>query len=180
MMLSQTNIKQRLILNTLDSINIQGEDEFYFISEDHEGLLLSSLKMFRDNIITGIGPKLYRYSCNDKKYHVHLSNQSLPKSYCSTHPHSIYAQVFAETGILGGIPLVILFLILLFTLSKQTIAIFSMKNRMTRFQLLLIICIFLNLIPLIPSYNFFNNWISVVYYLPIGFLIYSINQQKKL
>ena len=29
--------------------------------------------------------------------------------------------------------------------------------------------IFVNLFPFLPSGNFFNNWLSILYFLPIGF-----------
>ena len=34
--------------------------------------------------------------------------------------------------------------------------------------------IFVNLWPLIPSGNFFNNWLSIIMFFPIGFYIFSI------
>jgi hypothetical protein len=37
---------------------------------------------------------------------------------------------------------------------------------------------FVSLFPLAPSGNFFNNWLSFVYYYPIAFYIYSINKSK--
>ena len=44
--------------------------------------------------------------------------------------------------------------------------------------LCLITLFIINLFPLIPSGNFFNNWSSMVFYYPIGF--YLFNEQRKL
>ena len=102
-MLSQTNIKQRVIFNTFESFNFNSVDGTYFISKEHQGMILSSIEMFKNNIISGIGPKMYRYECDNKKYFVQLTNKDNYKSYCSTHPHNIYVQLLAETGLFGGL-----------------------------------------------------------------------------
>ena len=80
-------------------------------------MLLSSLKMFKQNIFTGVGPKMYRYECKNEEYFIQLSNETDFQGYCSTHPHNIYAQLFAETGILGG--LTISFFFFNFTISNH-------------------------------------------------------------
>ena len=33
------------------------------------------------------------------------------------------------------------------------------------------ILIFINLFPFSPSGSFFNNWLSIIYFLPLGFYI---------
>ena len=45
---------------------------------------------------------------------------------------------------------------------------------------LLLSAIFINIWPLIPSGNFFNNWLSMLYFYPIGFYLYfkSVNEKK--
>jgi hypothetical protein len=40
--------------------------------------------------------------------------------------------------------------------------------------------IFVTLWPIIPSGNFFNGWLNIIYYLPIGFLIWSLNKRFKI
>ena len=37
----------------------------------------------------------------------------------------------------------------------------------------LIICFFLTFFPFLPTLNFFNNWINIIYYLPLGFYLYE-------
>ena len=44
-------------------------------------------------------------------------------------------------------------------------------------------CFFIiNLMPFIPSGSFFNNWMSIMFYFPLGFWLYIHSQieQKKL
>ena len=44
----------------------------------------------------------------------------------------------------------------------------------------ILLSIFINLWPLAPSGNFFNNWLSMMYFYPIGFYLYfkHINEKK--
>ena len=39
---------------------------------------------------------------------------------------------------------------------------------------ILVALVIINLWPLAPTGNFFNNWLSILYYLPVGFLIYNL------
>ena len=32
--------------------------------------------------------------------------------------------------------------------------------------------------PFIPTGNFFSNWLNVVYYLPVGFLLFSFDKKN--
>ena len=50
---------------------------------------------------------------------------------------------------------------------------------MTNYRLCLLICVFINLWPLAQTGNFFNNWISIIYYLPIGFIISDYKDKLK-
>ena len=36
--------------------------------------------------------------------------------------------------------------------------------------------LFLSLFPFIPTSNFYNNWLNVIYYLPVCFIIYNQNK----
>ena len=42
----------------------------------------------------------------------------------------------------------------------------------------LLFAIFLTLFPFIPTGNFFNNWLSCLYFIPIGFLLYVSYKEK--
>ena len=39
--------------------------------------------------------------------------------------------------------------------------------------------VFINLWPIIPSGNFFNNWLSMIYFYPIGFYLYFKYKNEK-
>ena len=37
---------------------------------------------------------------------------------------------------------------------------------------------FINLFPIAQNGDFFNNWLSIVYFYPVGFLIWSLKKNK--
>jgi hypothetical protein len=42
----------------------------------------------------------------------------------------------------------------------------------------LLSCFIITLWPFTPTGNFFGNWLNIIYYLPAGFFLYSINNRK--
>ena len=50
---------------------------------------------------------------------------------------------------------------------------FLKKIYLSNFQIGLYIAIFITLFPFSPTGNFFNNYISIIHFIPLGFLIYS-------
>ena len=55
-------------------------------------------------------------------------------------------------------------------------ALFEKKYLYNDFQVCLLAAIFITIWPFAPSGNFFNNWISIVYYFPVGFLLWSLKK----
>ena len=49
---------------------------------------------------------------------------------------------------------------------------------LTDYEICLIACFISTLWPLLPSNNLFNNWINIVYFLPVGFYLSHINKNK--
>ena len=99
------------------------------------------------------------------------------KLKCSTHPHSTYFQILSDTGIFAFIFVMIFFI---FVLKKNIKILF--KKKLNNFDLcfyFLNVGIILNLFPLIPSGNFYNNWLSLILFYPFGLWLY-INQKIKI
>ena len=92
---------------------------------------------------------------------------------CTTHPHNLYLEFLAELGLVG----------FFFLLSVLIYSIFHLlmlvKKKLTRkldkkeiCQFLVLINIFMVIIPIFPSGSYFNNWMLILSYLPIGFYLY--------
>ena len=134
---------------------------FSYIHDQH---YRTAIKVFKDNIFLGSGPKTFRYLCNKDEYNVG------PDS-CSTHPHNTYIQLLAETGIFSFL---IVILVFLYFLSLSISELFFRKKIFSNnLQTCMICCILVNLWPLSPSGNFFNNWLNIIYFFPVGFYILS-------
>lgn len=157
----------KIVINEIaNSINFKDHQSFYhykefnFLPNSHENLLITSYYIFQDHIFFGAGPKMFRYLC---------SNYSNKENSCSTHPHNTYFQLMAETGIIGT------FLVLLFFLTSL---LNTYRNRYNFFKASIYIMIVINFWPLITTGSFFNNWLSILYFIPIGFILKDFDIKK--
>ena len=102
------------------------------------------------------------------------------KNGCNTHPHNILFQFLSELGLVGLLFLFVAFYFLIKKISLIIIKKIKNKNLPSNEHLLFftLLGLSLNLFPLFPSGNFFNNWLSVVFYFYVGFLIYTLKKNK--
>ena len=162
-------------LNLVSALENRSIYELRLFSDPHQTLYKTSLKMFLDKPLVGVGPKMFRVECSDSKYN--LSDKNF--SSCSTHPHNTYIQLLAETGIIGFLIVSVIYLIII----KNILNIYISAKHNEKyseyidFQISLLLGFFILLFPLLPSLNFFNNWINILHYLPIGFYLYAIDKK---
>ena len=131
-------------------------------------LYRSGYEIFKDYPIFGTGVKGFRYLCRNKIYILEKNDG------CSTHPHNTYVQILVSNGIVGFALIFFAFIYILREIFKCKKKL-SSKNIFDKYELskgIMLSAIFINLWPLIPSGNFFNNWVSMIYFYPIGFYFY--------
>jgi hypothetical protein len=151
---------------------IKSSNKPLIFSSAHDSLIRTAFKMFLDQPIFGHGPKMFRVICKDKKYKVGIKP-------CHNHPHNFYIQLLAETGITGFLFLFSSLCYVFYLTSKQFKSIiFRQKRPLTDYQVCLLAGILISLWPLSPNGNFFNNWLMIVYSLPVGFYLQSIYSKK--
>lgn len=155
-----SQIKQRVFLlndkiSYIDKLSV-------FYKDNYKDFHVTSFKIFYDNKIIGSGVKTFRELCKEQKY-------SYGTRPCSTHPHNFYIQILSETGVLGFLIISIFFLSLLYKYSFTVYINFYKKNYQINYsKIILLSYLIVYLWPVFPSGNFFNNFLSIIFYIIIG------------
>ena len=166
--------QERMINQTVKQMGLEPQSKLQTFSTKHQAHFTSAYKMFQDNPFFGQGPKMFRKLCSEEQFNV-------PEA-CTTHPHHTYLQLLAETGVIGTLPVVVLFFFLMTRLLQQTLNVWipnnAKKNPLSDAQVCLVLALVITLWPLLPTGSFFSNWLGGIYFLPVGFLL-SKNIYKK-
>ena len=92
------------------------------------------------------------------------------------HPHNTYIQILSDIGLFGALIVFFIF-IYIFSINLK-ISISQNPSNIKKSFFILNLGILINLMPLIPSGSFFNNWINIMIYYPIGFWFYLFYKYK--
>ena len=138
----------------------------------HDSHIRTAINMFKDKPLLGHGPKMFRIKCSDPKFSFGLWP-------CSSHPHNFYVQLLSETGVIGFLfILCALSYVLYASLRQFKSIIFNQQRYLTDYEVCLLAGILITVWPISPNGNFFNNWLMIVYSLPVGFYLQSVYQKK--
>jgi len=173
--LNSSKLNERMFKGPAQNMGlVESSNESVIFTPEHDSLIRTAYNMFKDKPILGHGPKMFRVKCKNEKYATGISS-------CMTHPHNFYIQLMAETGIIGFLFLFSVLGYVIYTVLRQLKSIIlSQKRHLTDYQICLLGGILINVWPLSTNGNFFNNWLMIVYSLPIGFYLQSIYSKKKL
>ena len=154
-------------LTVNDSINqiTDNKNSFSYPSKQHRAFMTTSYRLFKENPILGIGPNNYRNKCKD----IIIKDVT----NCSTHPHNIFFQILAETGLIG----ILIYIYFIFMIIKK-IALFIINKNELHLSIFFLLPIFYFLNPFFPSGNFFNNWFMAIGTFSLPFYLY-FNAIKK-
>ena len=140
-------------------------------SKTHENHYKSAFKIFKSYPVFGSGLKTFRHVCKKPEHN---------PNGCTTHPHNIFMQFLSELGIIG----ILFYLYAFFYFGSRLFKLFlnrfnnnNLRNE-TTILTIIIASMFMSLWPLSPSGNFFNNWMSILNFLPLSFLIYFDKQNS--
>ena len=165
--------KKRIIDRTINQggISLNDHSVKYVFSKQHSHHYLSALKMFKDDILFGKGIKNFKNFCSDEKYNI-------SELSCSTHPHNTYIQLLSETGLVGFLFVFLGFNYICLILIKHFINSLKKRYIFNDLEICVLCSIFINLWPFSPTGNFFNNWLCIVYSLPVGIFLWSRKKSK--
>ena len=133
-------------------------------SEKYFKMYEVSIKIFLNSPLFGEGIFSYRYLCDD------IIFSSYGDAACSTHPHNIYLQLLAESGIFCFVIVFAIFILSLVIVVKN---LFFSNKEISPF-IFLYSSMIVNLFPLLPSLNFFYNWHDVIIFFPVPFILFEI------
>tara|TARA_B100000989_G_scaffold81467_1_gene58152 strand:- start:1105 stop:2496 length:1392 start_codon:yes stop_codon:yes gene_type:complete len=193
----QKTLKEKKIIDDKDfgypEYTLKKRD-LYIFSVHHHKHYLSAWKIFKEYPIIGAGAKSFRFVCEKDKFHIYniydweykiyppiLDDFSEPlNTACSTHPHNTHVQILSELGLLGYFFLLsIIFMIVFFSIKIKKNKLTFKYPYMKDLTIFLLGACFMNLWPIAPSGNFFNNWLSILYYFPFGLVLYCFSQRVK-
>ena len=171
--LNSSALNERMFKSPAEDMGlIESSKEAVIFSKAHDSLIRTAYNMFIDQPLLGHGPKMFRVKCKEEKYVVGVSP-------CSSHPHNWYVQLLAETGIAGFLFLFSALIYVFYTALRQFKSIvFKQKRPLSDYQVCLLAGILITVWPFSPNGNFFNNWLMIVYSLPVGFYLQSIYSKK--
>ena len=153
---------ERVFKHTLQQLNIFSPN----YKKDHQLIFESGLKVYFDNQIFGTGLKGFRNQCKKEKYYI--------KGGCTTHPHNFYIQFLSELGFIGffflSLSFLILSLIIFFRI--KNFHFFTLNKKIFNNEIMsILIGLYVYLFPLKTHGSFFNNWLSICFYLQFSLLI---------
>jgi O-antigen ligase len=173
------NVKERVIDRTLNEIFYKSDfskkainKKINLFSEGHQDHIESGILIFKNHFIKGVGVRNYRVECKKDIY------KKVGKYYCTTHPHNTFIQILSETGIIGFIFFIIFLGFVYLKLYINFKDVYFKKKEINQKIVILLIITAVNLFPLVPSGSFFNNWLSTLYFFPIGLILYELNYKK--
>jgi O-antigen ligase len=172
-------------IGILDATWNQSSGLLRYFSKEHEDLALTALIISKDKMLTGNGVKNFHLACNLLKINQKKNNINYLSIYqrnnelaCSTHPHNTYLQILSEIGLFGFLFILSFFIKIFF--SNIKILFKGNFNNISIAYYYTNLGIIINLFPFIPSGSFFNNWISLMGFYPLGLWLYLNLLYKKI
>ena len=124
--------------------------------------IVQSHSNFEGKVAKAIKEEAEKYNFSDKN----IEN-------CSTHPHNIFFQLLAETGLVGIVYYIIFNILLLIEVFK-----FFFKKNYNQISFFFLLPVIYYLNPIFPSGNFFNNWYMCFGILGVPFYLYLARIKK--
>jgi O-antigen ligase len=129
----------------------------------------SALHLAGERPVLGVGMKNFRVACADPDI-------GLPESVvnrCATHPHNLYLEFLAESGIPG----LAAFVLLVLTWARQLWRGWRIEPH-NQWLLGPLVGVAVLLWPLGPSASFFSNWFGGIFWLSLGWALAALRLRE--
>jgi len=128
-------------------------------------------KIFKNNILFGVGLKNYR----NESYKEIYENNNFPetKARWATHPHQLHFEFLSETGLFGYSVFIIFFIFIFITNIKSLIIRFNL------YQLSSMLFIMASILPFIPSGSFFTTYGATLFWINFSVMISSEEKRNE-
>lgn len=150
-----TEVYNREVMRMIDSLS-------NFRNDPYGKVFISGFELWKQYPITGMGYSNYQEVCT-KTIEI-----GLYKLMCLVHPHNIYLQLLAETGIIGAC----LFIATIYSIFRESF-IKAFKNKEWLLSSSIFSTFFVSLFPISANQAFTNNWSSSVIWCALGWCIAS-------
>ena len=177
-------MSKRLLFDKFNQLNLT-PDKLVIFTPHHTAHYLVAYKAFSEKPLIGHGPKTFRKICNKEEYRIndikYLTEDLLQKDYsaCATHPHNTYIQLLSETGIIGFFLFLLGFVHIIILMIRELFEIiFNSERKLGNYKLAVAISALIVFWPFSPSGNFFNNWVSIMNAITLGFYIHAFFLKK--
>jgi O-antigen ligase len=132
---------------------------------------LTGFEIFKNNPYFGIGLKQFKIECSSKTYD--NINSAYRAGRCSNHPHNLYVEMLAETGIFSTL---IFFFFIFYLFIRCLKVIFNRKIKLyyNTYEYVIFISFFtvniLTFFPIRSSGSFFSNFAGALIWFNLSFL----------
>lgn len=174
---TKTRIIDQTINDFTNNSQIEGDQKnnskIYIFTKAHNDMFFTGIKIFNDNKFFGVGPRQFREKCEEF---------GISELSCQSHPHNTYIELLSESGIFSFIIVFGTFiLIIVYSFTHFIKKIFRQKDSiLSDFEICIMSAVIISLWPLAPSGSFFNNWMSLMWFYPLGFWLYLNLLYKKI
>lgn len=171
-----------LIINLNDNYKLRFLNQFIkpinqtnyktYIQNSHYGAHYETAKkIFKDNILFGVGLKNYR---NESSKEIYEDNNFLQtKGRWATHPHQLHWEFLSETGLFGYSVFIIFFIFIFITTIKSLIISFNL------YQFSSMLFVMASVLPLIPSGSFFTTYSATLFWINFSVMISAEENRNK-
>ena len=147
--------------------NFQGNQNFFQTKWGSH--FITAYEMGKNSLLVGNGIKTFRKDCGKKDFESETFNQGSKLKRCSTHPHNIYFELFAETGIIG----LFIFLYFHFLIIRKIILTKNDNNKLVSICMLFVL-----FFPIQTTGSYFSTFNGIYYFLNLSLIAYICDRKK--